>query len=65
MDTYMGRCNLKAIAVSPENYERLKDLRRAGDNMNSIVTKLFEVYDKHNSARTQSFNPAIYEGEQS
>jgi hypothetical protein len=45
----MGRCNLKAIAVSPENYEKLKDLGRAGDNMNSIVTKLIESYNKKNA----------------
>jgi hypothetical protein len=38
--------HLKAIAVSFENYEKLKDLGRAGDNMNSVVTKLIKAYNK-------------------
>lgn len=42
----MGHSNLKAIAVSPENYEKLKDLGRAGDNMNSVVTKLINAYNR-------------------
>jgi len=38
--------NLKAVAVSPENYQKLKDLGRAGDSMNSVVTKLIQAYYK-------------------
>jgi predicted CopG family antitoxin len=37
----MGYTNLKAVAISLENYEKLKGLGRAGDSMNSVVTKLF------------------------
>ena len=42
----MGYSNLKAVAVSPDNFEKLKDLGRAGDSMNSVVSKLLEVYEK-------------------
>jgi hypothetical protein len=38
--------NLKAVAVSPENYEKIKDLGRAGDSMNSVVSKLLQAYNK-------------------
>jgi len=40
----LGKSNLKAVAVSPENFEKLKDLGRAGDSMNSVVTKLIDSY---------------------
>jgi hypothetical protein len=42
----MGYSNLKAICVSPENYEKLKDFGRAGDSMNKVVTKLIQAYEK-------------------
>jgi predicted CopG family antitoxin len=42
----LGYSNLKAICVSPENYEKVKDFGRAGDSMNSVVSKLIEVYEK-------------------
>ncbi|HEX5920355.1 MAG TPA: hypothetical protein VFY55_01090 [Nitrososphaeraceae archaeon] len=40
----MASTNLKAVAVSPENYEKLKDLGRAGDSMNKVITKLIDSY---------------------
>jgi hypothetical protein len=43
----MTHTSLKAVAISPENYEKLKDLGRAGDNMNSVVTKLISEFEKH------------------
>jgi len=43
----MTHTNLKAIAVSPENYEKSKDLGRAGDSLNSVVTKLISEFEKH------------------
>jgi hypothetical protein len=42
----LGKTNLKAIAVTPANLEKLKDLGRAGDSMNSVVTKLIQAYEK-------------------
>ena len=40
----LARTNLKAVAVSPENYEKIKDLGRAGDSMNSVITRLIDSY---------------------
>jgi predicted CopG family antitoxin len=36
----MSKNPLKLIAVSPENYQSLKSLGRAGDSFNDVVTKL-------------------------
>jgi predicted CopG family antitoxin len=36
----MTKNSLKLIAVSPENYQSLKNLGKAGDSFNDVVTKL-------------------------
>ncbi|HEY9398452.1 MAG TPA: hypothetical protein VIP29_00995 [Nitrososphaeraceae archaeon] len=41
----MPTSNLKAIAVTPANLEKLKDLGRAGDSMNSVIEKLLQAYE--------------------
>jgi hypothetical protein len=40
----LGYTNLKAVAVSPEN-EKIKDFGRAGNSMNTVITKLIEAYE--------------------
>lgn len=32
------------IAVTPENYEKLKDAGRAGDSFNDVITKLLLMW---------------------
>ena len=39
----MSKNSLKLIAVSPENYQSLKNLGRAGDFFNDVVTKLLQT----------------------
>jgi len=34
--------NLKHIVISDLNYEKLKDLGRAGDSFNDVIDKLLE-----------------------
>jgi predicted CopG family antitoxin len=34
--------NLKLIAVTPENYWHLKNLGKAGDSFNDVVTRLLK-----------------------
>jgi len=36
----MSSKTLKQIAVSEENYQKLKDLGRAGDSFNDVITKI-------------------------
>ena len=33
---------LKHITISPENYQKLKDLGKTADSFNDVVTKLLE-----------------------
>ena len=39
----MSKNPLKLIAVSPENYQSLKDLGKAGDSFNDVITKLLHL----------------------
>lgn len=39
----MSKNPLKLIAVSPENYQSLKDLGKAGDSSNDVITKLLHL----------------------
>ena len=36
----MSSKTLKQIAVSEENYQKLKDLGKAGDSFNDVITKI-------------------------
>lgn len=36
----MSSKTLKQIAISEENYQKLKDLGRAGDSFNDVITKI-------------------------
>jgi predicted CopG family antitoxin len=38
----MTSCNLKQIAISPENYTSLKRLGGAGDSFNDVLTKILQ-----------------------
>lgn len=43
----MGKMgNLKLIAVNFENYERLKNLGKAGDSFNDVVTRILKERTK-------------------
>jgi hypothetical protein len=39
----MFKSSLKLIAVTFENYQNLKDLGRAGDSFNDVVSKLIRL----------------------
>ncbi|MGI0033118.1 MAG: hypothetical protein ACRD97_07595 [Nitrososphaeraceae archaeon] len=43
----MSKNSLKLIAVSPENYQSLKNLGKAGDSFNDVVTKLLHSQFKN------------------
>ena len=36
----MSSKTLKQIAISEENYQKLKDLGKAGDSFNDVITKI-------------------------
>lgn len=38
----MSKTRLKLIAVTQENYVRLKELGNAADSFNDVITKLFK-----------------------
>ena len=41
--------NLKLIAVTPENYWHLKNLGKAGDSFNDVVTRILKDMKKSSS----------------
>ena len=41
----MSKNPLKLIAISPENYQSLKNLGKAGDSFNDVVTKILNKID--------------------
>jgi predicted CopG family antitoxin len=37
--------NLKHITVNPEIYQKLKNLGRAGDSFNDVLTKILQIQE--------------------
>ena len=49
--------NLKLIAVTPENYYHLKNLGKAGDSFNDVVTKKLDEKTKHKAIKIMWWLP--------
>ncbi len=42
------KLRLKQIAITPENYDQLKQLGHAGDSFNDVITELLEKKERCN-----------------